>query len=385
MILFLFADHKYYVPTFSVLFSEISGRSNDDLQLLDVNTVPIDKIKQSINNSSVIVFDISIFNMVGIGDLPPYFFTSQRKVAGYYFDIWYYVEKKDKPVFLLASLLDLHYPNFRLERHFYLGILRRCSGIIWPYSDPPAELYTVPEKYHSVFKSYSLQEVNTRQIWKEIVSIVPVSIDFPHFISKSEIINKDAAKYWDLVVPGAAYKTRVIAKESILKEGLKLAPYKFSYRWFANVPYYMYKKIANKEKSTGFHQKRSFAVQNFLLRHSKAAFTCGSELRYFVRKFLEVPANNSILIAYPSDSMSNYGFIDGINYISCLPEEAGSKARAIIKNKGLQGKIKMNAKELLIRLHTSEVRVDQLLNVIQAFQKGQLKGASFVAGRFEIF
>ncbi len=355
------------------------------MQLVDVNTTSIDKIRLNIESSSVIVFDISIFNMVGIGDLPPYFFSGNRKGVNHYYDIWYYVEKKDTPVFLLASVLDLHYANFRLERQIYLNILRRSSCIVWPYGDQPANLHAVPEKYHSVFKSYSLEKVNTSQIWKEIVSIIPISIDFPHSVSKSEIIIKNNKKYWDIVVPGAAYKTRVIAKESVLKEGLKLAPYKFCYRWFANVPYYIYKKIASKEKSTGFHQQRSFQVQNFLLRHSKTSFACGSELKYFVRKFLEVPANNSVLIAYPSNSMSNYGFIDGVNYISCLPEEAGNKAREVISNKIMQENIKINARNLLTRLHTSAVRVDQLMNVIQAFQKGQLKGARFVSGSFEIF
>ena len=150
-------------------------------------------------------------------------------------------------------------------------------------------------------------------------------------------------------------------------------------------PYLLYNKMVQKKYSTPAYQKKSFRLYRYMISLSSVSFTCGSELKFFVRKFIEVPAFRSAMLAYPSNNFRDYGFEDGVHYLHAYPEETGEKARFLLNNKSFADKLVKNAWELVALQHTASERVNQVLSCIHFFLQGKMKGAEYNKGKFEIY
>jgi hypothetical protein len=149
-------------------------------------------------------------------------------------------------------------------------------------------------------------------------------------------------------------------------------------------PYLLAEKVLPTKYSSLFYQKNNYYTYRFMISHSAVSFACGSELRYFVRKFLEIPAYRSAMIAYPPLNFQDYGFEDGVHYLHSFPEEAGEKAKYILQNKSFADKLIQNAWDLVAREHTAKVKANQVMACFESFNKGKLKSAGYVNGKFEI-
>ncbi len=122
-----------------------------------------------------------------------------------------------------------------------------------------------------------------------------------------------------------------------------------------------------------------------MIARSRISFVCGSGYKYAVRKFFEIPAARSAMIAYPCVGFEDYGFVDGENVIVALPEDAGHAARSLANNGSLRERLTKNAWEMVGRLHSAEKRVSDLLECMKRIEKGSLKGAQFINGKYEIY
>lgn len=115
------------------------------------------------------------------------------------------------------------------------------------------------------------------------------------------------------------------------------------------------------------------------------AFTCGSELKYFVRKFLEIPAFRSLLIAYPSENFSDYGFKEGENYVMCMPEDVVKVALRFKSNESMYSKILNEGWRFVYEEHSASNRANQVIKTLDLFCQGKLKGAGYYSGKFEAY
>lgn len=388
MILFLYTYSINRARTSGAFYEELAKRVGDgrQLQLLDINRRSHADIIRHIDNAGVIVLDNSILLAMGKKSiLPRNFYVQKAKSPEFYLDIWGIVNRSDKPLFLFHASSDLHAENFGLQRDLFLELIKRCTGILWPYHQCPFKKWE-QEKYPlDILNQFNLNKEKVIGIWEEIRSTIPISIDLPHCIAASELQSKTRKKVWDIIIPGGAnYLTRNIAREKATKAGLFVAPFETNARWLVNAPYYLYNKLLRKKHSTPIYQRKSFRLYRYMIAMSSVSFACGSELRYFVRKFIEIPAFRSAMIAYPTLNFRDYGFEDGVHYLNSYPEEVAEKADFLLNNKESANKMINKAWHLVAEKHTASRRVDQVLACLQLFTQGKLKGAGFDKGDFLI-
>lgn len=387
MVLFLYTFSINRARTSSMFYEELIRRSDrKSLLVLDTAKHSIAEISQYIDKADLLVFDNSIILSMGKASiLSRNFYISKVKTKEFYIDVWNLVNRADKPVFLLHPSSDLHAVNFGLERELYLEVLKKITGIFWPYHQCPLERTDENNRYpFTTLEPFNISKAEVINIWDEVKEHVPISIDFPHCLGQTELSKRPKRKVWDIIVPGVSYKTRQLAQDSAIKAGLFVAPYVGYSRWLILAPYLLYNKVIQKKYSTPVYQKKSFRLYQYMISLSSTSFTCGSELKFFVRKFLEVPAFRSAMLAYPSNNFRDYGFEDGVHYLHTYPEETGEKAQYLLKNKNVADKLVQNAWELVAKQHTAAERVNQVLSCIHFFLQGKLKKAGYTNGRFEI-
>lgn len=89
-----------------------------------------------------------------------------------------------------------------------------------------------------------------------------------------------------------------------------------------------------------------------IISNSKFSFTCGSALKWPLRKFFEIPALGTVLLCYPFKSARNHGFIDGDTCI-CIdsPEDFNYKIKHLLGDKKTQNKIANNGREMVYSRH----------------------------------
>jgi hypothetical protein len=386
VILFIALGNWNYVPTSKAFFQELNQREENEVQIIDPGVNNILELKKKINASDLIILDISFIIAMGLRSLNTIdFYIVHQKPKEFYLEVWDTIHSSSKPLFLFSPSSDLNAVNFGMERNLYLSLLRRCDGIFWPYFRCPVQAGTIPERYNSILPSLNIKDTDLIGIWNEITSTIKINIDLPHCIASAEMISKSKKKKWNIIVPGAGYNTRKIALNTALANNLKVTPFNLYRKWLVTAPYYLHKIFLPKARRISLQQKNSFTVYRYLISHSAVTFTCGSELKYFVRKFIEVPAFRSAMIAYPSDNFRDYGFEDGVHYMYCLPEETAEKTKFLLVNKMFSEKMIEKAWDLVAVEHSAKVRVDQVLACLDAFKQGKLKGAGYFEGRFEIF
>jgi len=370
-----------------MFYEELFRRSDGKtLMIVDISRYRITEVGNLIDKAELLVFDNSIILSMGKAQILSRNFYSARNVKKeFYFDVWSLVNHSNKPIFLMHPSSDLHAVNFGLERDSYMEILKRISGIFWPYHQCPLDRNNENERYpFTTLEKFNLDKKKVINIWDEIKTVVPISIDFPHCLGAYEFTLQSRKKIWDIIIPGVSYKTRELALESAEKADLFVAPYVGFSRWLVLAPFLLYDKLLQKKSSTKLYNNKSYMFYKHMISLSSVTFTCGSELRFFVRKFIEVPAFRSAMLAYPTLNFRDYGFEDGIHYMHTFPEETGEKAKYLLKNKNVADKLVQNASELVAKHHTAAERVNQVLTCLNFFMQGKLKSAGYYVGKFEI-
>lgn len=387
MILFLNRKTINRTKGLDVFFEELEKKQDlHNAEIIDIANKSITHIKNKIQQAELLVIDTSLILSLGSTQLlTRNLYIDQAKQGSYFLEIWNIIEQTDKPLFLLHPASDLQAVNFGLERNLYLSILKRANGIFWAYHKCPFSRVDAAERYPlDILKPYNLSKNDLIKIWDEVRVNIPISIDFARCISDKEMNQKSRKKKWDVIVPGMTYLTRRIASQSVQNAGLNIAPYVNHSKWTVLLPYMAYSKILSKKKSTSIYQRESFRVYRSMISHSAVSFACGSELRYFVRKFLEIPAFRSAMVAYPAYNMADYGFVDQVHYLKAYPEETGEKTKYLLKNSSFAEKLINNAFALVQKEHTASVKVEQVMTCFSSFLKGKLKGAGYENGIFEI-
>jgi hypothetical protein len=376
MITVLYAKSNSINPSYTVLYAEMSRRIESDLRVIDVSSASIAQIEQQCRTSDLVVVDnfIRVANALNPTVLSSVMLSNWRG-QDFYDSVWHVAITAGAPVLYVASGWDLHWPGPDLEQ-----LLPKLSGIAWLYERRPVSLLEVPVAFRDTWMAGQSDPIKN---WERIRSNVKTRIELLHSLDAGEFENKIASPSWDVCVAGDTYMPRVLARRAALDCGMKEAPIRFTdtaiLRLTGKLPLLCGNLIAS-----SLRNRWRQANQRFLTHRSAINFVCGSGYRYPVRKFFEIPAARSAMLAYPCSGMRDYGFVDGEHYLQIAPEYFGREAQKLLANKFLRSKLIDNAWQMVSRLHSTERRVDDLIECMRRMAAGRLQLATFQEGEFVI-
>lgn len=376
MITVFYARTNSINPSYTVLYEELCSRRERDLQVVDVSSCSREDILRYAKTSDLIVCDSFIFgaselNPTGLNSV----MLSNWKGVDFYRSVWQIITDVGVPVLYIASGWDLHWTG-----HNLMELLPKISGIAWLYERKPVTLQNVPAEYRDGWMS---AQTDPLENWEMIKAYVPTRIELIHSIGSEEFNQTTLSPIWQVCVAGDTYRSRVIAAESASREGLKVAPFRTADKIILRTTGKLPIITGNSFASLARNYIRQLN-QKFLLRRSAANFVCGSGYKYPVRKFFEVPAARSALLSYPCTGMQDYGFVDGEHYIQLVPEDFGREAKRLLQREADRKKLVNNACEMVSRLHSTQRRVDDLLECMRRMAAGRLRSAKFHNGEFVI-
>ncbi|MBA1336863.1 MAG: hypothetical protein HPY66_3299 [Firmicutes bacterium] len=105
------------------------------------------------------------------------------------------------------------------------------------------------------------------------------------------------------------------------------------------------------------------------INRAKIFFTCGTKYGYPVKKFFEVLACNTLLIAQGNNDLEGLGFIDGENYVKSTEEDFYDLAMYFLHNRQERERIALNGYNLVHSRHTNQVRVKEFLDMVKQYTK----------------
>lgn len=347
----------------------------DEVLCMDVLTTSLTNLRNALSSCSVAVVDQNIMKGRKRPGGEKFFYRYTENISGLDFSNIVDVILTSTPnLALLAVDYDIHAP---LGGDLTDSEIERFEILIWQYVDPPlardevkgsqyldAWMYLYPDPMHN---------------WTRITNRIPLQIEYTHVLASSEFIKQAGYRMWDACVPGAQYATREIAQKSAKKLRLSCAPIHT-----VDKPIRVISKIGAHGPVSDSFQDWRFRMRNLNfrghVRHSKSAFVCGSGYEHVVRKYFEIPALGTPMLAYPLEQISRMGFIDGVHYLSTMPEEYGINAQRIIKDSALARKLIDSSTEMLQTLHTQQFRTKGLIAALTDINEGRARGARFENG-----
>ncbi|MFP3886609.1 glycosyltransferase [Priestia filamentosa] len=100
------------------------------------------------------------------------------------------------------------------------------------------------------------------------------------------------------------------------------------------------------------------------INRAKICFTCDSIYKYPIKKYFEVPACNTLLLAPFSDELHKLGFIPGVNFVSINENNFEEKADYYLEHEEERKKIALNGMRLIQQKHSTRQRVIEFMEKI---------------------
>ncbi len=376
MITVFYAKSNSINPSYTVLYEELSRREESDLRVVDVSSSSIEEIERHSKSSELVVVDNFIraapaLNPTGLSSV----MLKNWRGQDFYNSVWQAVTTAGTPVLYIASGWDLHWPGHNLEE-----LLPQLAGIAWLYERKPTTLAEVPLSYRDAWMANQTDPMSN---WEAVRSKVGIRIELIHSLGVDEFVSAPAKPSWDVCIAGDTYRPRVLADESARKAGLRVAPIRKADAAILFATGKLPAVAGNRVAALVRNRARQFGQRHFTQR-SATNFVCGSGYNYPVRKFFEIPAAYSALIAYPCTGMRDYGFVDGEHYVEIAPEDYGREAQRLREDDTRRCKMAQKAWEMVSRLHSTTKRVDDLVECTRRMAAGRLRLAQFRDGEFII-
>lgn len=200
--------------------------------------------------------------------------------------------------------------------------------------------------------------------------IVPIV----HFLSNKEFNFKPLnARPALITVPGVQYARRQLVSSKLSKvESLRDSSYRLSSRVGSRVM-----GIPKFKDQSIKLRRRLFQTQ---ISRVKFAYTCGSGLDWPLRKFFEIPALGTLLLASPSSGFRELGFKDRYNFFQCEPEHAVELARELTRYDNDLQKTSDRSRALIRDKHSFLKRLEQLHEALTLFKHNRWHGAIWSDG-----
>lgn len=131
-----------------------------------------------------------------------------------------------------------------------------------------------------------------------------------------------------------------------------------------------------------------YDLSNFLFRRtimsSCYSYTCGSALRFPIRKFFEIPALGSVLVCQPCSGLRDLGFVDKESAVECRPEEILDVHQFLEDDLERAQSIASAGRDVIWRNHTTSSRARQLRKAFAAIKAGKFRGSYWADGEFHV-
>lgn len=207
-----------------------------------------------------------------------------------------------------------------------------------------------------------------------------VFCSLPHFVSRDEV---SWVPYRErrrrVLVPGIQYREREDARRLLRQAQLPFASVGTTLPGLA--------ARVNPLLPNGLRVKVQRHLQERFRREiagSWVAFTSGSVLRHCVRKYFEIPAAGTLLLATPCQGVTNLGFRSEINYWSADMNSLEQDVSRLLSNPSRLEEV-AKAGQLLVReRHSVSARAKQIAGYLEAMLAGRKVSGRFVAGDFVI-
>jgi len=209
---------------------------------------------------------------------------------------------------------------------------------------------------------------------------IPVQIENPFCLDDLEFEPSKRTKLWRLTVPGVGYARRRIARKPQAWQQRATQPYILArlVRRATALNYRLTKWRLPNRWSIDFGR----SLHHGIIARSESAYTEGSGYDYPVRKFVEIPAQRTLLLCTPHPGFEDRGFSDGKTHIAVAPEDVVSMADALNFGAPSIRGIVQKGHDMVQRLHHADARAAQLIGAIDLVAAGRLKSACFQGGEY---
>lgn len=230
--------------------------------------------------------------------------------------------------------------------------------------------------YYESFSKY------TTDNWFDFVNeYSAIVISLPHFVGDNEFnYTPIKDRKFKINVPGINYWFR---KQVLNKVRKKYSlPSKVHIKLFS---------LLTKLHVNPFSYDIGNELYNYLFRKaifsSTATFTCGSMLKWPLRKFFEIPAGGSILICYPFFNQAHLGFVNGKTCIEIAdPAQITEVLDYLLKNIDIAQRISKDGQNMILKNHSLSARAYQLKAALITIKENpnDFNGANFNNATFII-
>ncbi|MFN3656972.1 MAG: glycosyltransferase [Pseudolabrys sp.] len=202
-------------------------------------------------------------------------------------------------------------------------------------------------------------------------------ISTPHYVAAEET---DAGRLerrrfmWSVL--GADYEARVTARALIDGAGYRRSGKALPYLYAAagKLGFHWYNKVWALDLINYLFRKA--------IRSACFGFTCGSALRWPIRKYVEIPANGAVLVAERCHGFEALGFKDGVNAVAAEASEVLDAHAALTRDMARAQSIADAGRDLVLRRHSVSARAEQLGRSVARICAGTFAGGRWSDGEF---
>lgn len=214
--------------------------------------------------------------------------------------------------------------------------------------------------------------------WFYFVQNYPKIIQTPHFVNSNEFYFECLENRKNTVyVPGTNYYHRKKTMKTLKESHVRIDNFK------------PYLKVYSLARKIGLRPDGNPTATRFYNLHfrkkledSKYIFTCGSGLEWPIRKFFEIPALGSLLLAKAFYGADKLGFIDGENYLETDHSNILEKISFLEVNKNIAQKISKSGQDMIWKNHSLHARASQIKSSLELILKGNFYETHWRNGEF---
>ncbi|WP_018752270.1 glycosyltransferase [Paenibacillus sanguinis] len=177
----------------------------------------------------------------------------------------------------------------------------------------------------------------------------------PHFVDPAVFRDYRQRKQIDILLMGATNR-KVYPLRHTIKAALTGRPGFVSYD---HPGYTDFASEAQARVATGFAAE---------VNRAKIFMTCDSIYHYPLRKYFEVPACHTLLLAPENPDLTELGFRSGVHYVAITSRDYLAKVNFYLhpNNEALRNKLTHQGYEFVREKHTTAVRTRELLQMIRS-------------------
>ena len=370
---FINKTESYFFDSLSNYFETIRyGPGYLDVD--DIEMSIFDVLKEVGRVDVIIINELLLF-----GWLSPEMYESQRKINKFYFNLKKYVytksnfpvdlDKLEIPLFVSLLRWDYyHCTQEQIETLENLNTNNNAYYVCWgkDFILPKEEL---PDLERERFFPYANNNF-ANFVRRREERVIPL----PHMVDESEML-KLGRKHHEWCIPGAKYYHREMIKDYFKANQMNyvtVTPINFIFRILERL------KIAYSTRYD-FTMNLSYNSFSAMINKSWCSYTCGSALRWPVRKFFEIPAFASLLVCHPCAGFEKLGFVNGEN---CFATDVNNLDGIVEKtrDKELVREMIIKGQEMIKARHTAQVRARQFFNLYTIIREDNFGNAYWEDG-----